>query len=479
MTAAFGRHQTLRITAIVVLILIWTLRLRWSDLTNEQSWFQDGRTESHDSTPSNPNDQWLEAGHALHKSIDLSDPDAPFIGWPLKRTCSEVVEWQQGVVFMCDNNFGGVGNVRNFILTCVRYAIEAGATGLVMPAIRKRKDDDISKYMGDLEFRPFSYLFDEDNFRWGLGENCPQMTIYDHWSDIPNVRVAEQNKDMPEFEVIDAREMSRSEEKDKCDIAELDHHTDRFHEHFKAFLYDPAKGEVPSATHPRIFRGDDWPGMLWEWPVWRDGPELANTFGGLCKINKTIMALGKRTLANMQSYARTHSLDQGEMHKDTSQFFGAHLRTEADVLSYWPTYEEQQSGYLSKAAAQGLTVGYVASGDLSEVDKFVAAARQENSMSVVSKDDLLNGEDLEQLRAMSWDQQGLVDYVVLAGAEYFAGACRSSFSISMAKKRHLQSGGLYSRPYKLRKEGYGRSFIVGAIEQYYDHWIFIWDAMWP
>lgn len=263
----------------------------------------------------------------------------------------------------------------------------------------------------------------------------------------------------------------------------------------------------PSPAHPRLFRGNTWPGVLWEWPVFRDGPELANTFGGLCKFNKTVMQLGKKALANMQAFAREHHAQQlsrspsaDESHNSKradkkyynnnnnpktpikfsdAPFMGMHLRSEADAEAFWPSYEEQQTGYLRKAEDLGLTIAYVASGDLNETHKLETAAREQLGMTLVSKEDLLQGEDLAQLHAMSWDQQGLVDYIVLAGADYFTGNGRSSFSISLTQKRHLRAEGLYTRPYKLRPGGYGRSFIVGPMEKYYDHWLFIWDAMWP
>lgn len=247
-------------------------------------------------------------------------------------------------------------------------------------------------------------------------------------------------------------------------------------------MMDPKNGTAPSKTYARLFRGNDWPGVLWEWPVYRDGPELANTFGGLAKFNRTMMRLGKKALAGMQALAKEHNraargpdLDDG----DASRFLGAHLRTEADAESFWPTYEDQEEGYLKKAEEVGLTVGYVASGNLTETHKFARAAKDKIGLTLVSKDDLLDEEDLAELHSLSWDQQGLVDYVVLAGAEYFTGNSRSSFSISMCMKRNLKEDGLYSRPYKVRYNGYGRSFVVGPKERYYDHWMFIWDAMWP
>lgn len=213
----------------------------------------------------------------------------------------------------------------------------------------------------------------------------------------------------------------------------------------------------------------------------RDGPEFANTFGGLCKFNRTIMRLGKKVLANMQALARdqTRALGIKSSGGDASRFFGTHLRTEADAESFWPTYKEQEKAYLSKAKELGLKAGYVASGNLTEARKLQTAAEKQLGMTMVTKTDLLDDEGLRELGSMSWDQQGLVDYIVLTGAEYFGGSGRSSFSISLSLKRHLKDDGLYSRPFKLRPDGYGRSFVVGPMDKYYEHWLFIWDAMWP
>lgn len=53
------------------------------------------------------------------------DIDGPFNEVPLRDLC-RIKAWQPGLVFKCDDAFGGIGNVRNIILTCIRYAIEAG-----------------------------------------------------------------------------------------------------------------------------------------------------------------------------------------------------------------------------------------------------------------------------------------------------------------------------------------------------------------
>ncbi len=44
---------------------------------------------------------------------------------PVAELCSRV-KWTEGLILHCPNSQGGVGNVRNKILGCLRYAIEMG-----------------------------------------------------------------------------------------------------------------------------------------------------------------------------------------------------------------------------------------------------------------------------------------------------------------------------------------------------------------
>lgn len=50
---------------------------------------------------------------------------------PLQDLCKSKT-WTPGLVLRCDDMWGGPGNLRNWLLNCVRYAIELGG----MPVIR-------------------------------------------------------------------------------------------------------------------------------------------------------------------------------------------------------------------------------------------------------------------------------------------------------------------------------------------------------
>ncbi|KAI1358158.1 hypothetical protein F5Y08DRAFT_322521 [Xylaria arbuscula] len=390
--------------------------------------------------------------------VDLSQPDARFVGWPLKRVCDEAT-WIEGLVYICDNNSGGIGNIRNYIQTCIRYALEAGATGLTIPKIRKRSEKDLADLFTD--FLPFDYMFDEQHFRDAFNTNCPQITLYNDIKDIPGAG------ESPKINNITPKDLGN---RDGCENMDQNRHTDRFGQSFRKWLKDEKHGHLPTKEQPRLIRFN-W-GVLFDWQIYRDGPEMAATFGGILKLNDKFLRLGKKTLEKMHEFARADGVKNGA-------FLGVHLRTESDALGFWPHYDVQSEAYLKQAQKRGYRTAYLATGNLTEADNFIDAAIEMAQMRVVTKMDLLSDEELDELESLSWDQQGLIDYVVLLGSEFFLGVQPSSFSIHIAMKRHLRTGGLYTRPYKTGTEGDGLSHIVGKFDHYWGGWLFMWDGMWP
>lgn len=51
--------------------------------------------------------------------------DGPFDGEWISRLCNSRA-WVPGLIAKCDAPQGGIGNVRNVFLNCIRFAIEAG-----------------------------------------------------------------------------------------------------------------------------------------------------------------------------------------------------------------------------------------------------------------------------------------------------------------------------------------------------------------
>ncbi|KAI0144276.1 hypothetical protein GGR57DRAFT_335254 [Xylariaceae sp. FL1272] len=427
-------------------------------------------------------------------TLDLSSPTAPFISWPLKRLCNEQVQTYliPGLIFLCDNNSGGPGNIRNYILTCLRYAIEAGATGLQMPMIRTRSSTDRSNIFN--EHKPLSYMFSDSHFRDALAEACPHITVFPVSGPagenagldlIPGVTAKAQREGLDPSRMIHRiTPKNFGGNRGGCDARDPHKYPSQFGSSFRKWMSD-REGELslqpPSWENPMLVRLAF--GTLWDWPIYYDGPEFATTFGGLLRIREDILQLADKIVQTMREHAASTPSDtsgEASVKRPKNAFLGIHLRTEEDALPQWPTYENQSKGYFHEAEKQGFGGGaaYLASGSEEESLRFAADARTHLHLDVMSKYDLVKGRDLKELRAMSWDQQALVDFAVLLEADYFVGVSPSSFSINIALKRHLQQDGVYSRPFKVGSSD-GRSWLVGRTGKYWDDWLFMFDGMWP
>ncbi|CAK7225861.1 hypothetical protein SCUCBS95973_006005 [Sporothrix curviconia] len=411
---------------------------------------------------------------------DLSQPDAPFISWPLARLCRET-RWTPGIVFACNNNSGGIGNIRNFVLTCVRYAIAAGATGLVLPQIETRSEHDLAHLFGGR--KPFAHFFDTAHFRASLQEACPFLRVYDSIEAIPHLIE-------PRAEPLHPKALGL---RGGCDERDLNRHTDRFRDEFDAMVtQSAAEFALPAVAelHPRLLQ-PIW-GVQWEWPVAKDGPALTNTFGGLLRFQRDILELGQEMAAAMMRKTTAESESKQERkpkHEPKPKLFaGVHLRTESDALPFWPPFATQTREFLRSLTLKKLLAVYLATGNATEASRFRERA-EEQGVRVWTKDDLVRDQPVlqQRLRALTWDQQALVDFVVLLRCDYFLGVSPSSFSMTIAAKRHLHlatvdsssDNGIYSRPWPVNGQGDAQSRLVGNYSSYWDDWLFMYDALWP
>lgn len=395
-------------------------------------------------------------------SIHDYDFNGPYVGWPLERVCNESKPIP-GLVYICDNNSGGIGNIRNFILTCIRYGIEAGATGIILPRIQRRSEADLANIF-TTGFQEFDYFFDEEHFRYAMGTYCPQMAIYDEVTEIPN---SAQKKDLTEFY---PKELNA--DTDGCDGRGVNRHLDHYrvrHDHW----VNKTAGHWPSEEHPVTVRFK-W-ATFFEWPIFRDGPEFAATFGDLLRIRKDVQALAAQVMAEMSRFVGIDPDPQQQSFN--APFLGAHLRTESDALGFWPNFDEQSDGYIEQAKIRNLKHAYLACGNSTDGHRFAEKAWKQLQVNVTSKLDLLKGDDLRRLTELSWDQQALVDFLVLQKATHFTGCSFSSFTMNIAFKRHLMTEGLMTRQW--RSPGDQFSTMVGRWDHWYGDWVFMYECMWP
>ncbi|OAF60993.1 hypothetical protein VC83_02588 [Pseudogymnoascus destructans] len=266
---------------------------------------------------------------------------------PIREVCAKS-SWadSRNVVVNCEARVGGVGNVRQEFLVCVRQAIEIGAS-LIRPDIMLRSEGLIEYQNGPVH--NMSYLFNLELFDARLRSACPHMPIYNDLAEVERV------------------------------------------------------GEIARVGRP------------WDLPK-EQGVQLS--FTAWAKLNR--QAQDKITVITMPRITGQTPIDA--------------------VNVGYTSFEEQTAAYLAFIAASPIRTIYAASGNTTSLELFaIEAAKLSPPATVVAKGGLLVGADKAALEALTWDQQALVDYLVLEKAARFAGVSDSSFSWGIAYARQVVS----------------------------------------
>lgn len=371
----------------------------------------------------------------------------------IKSVC-KATQWNESLVFTCNESFGGIGNIRNSVLLCVRFAMQAGAA-LVLPQILVR-DDDITKYVTKTA-NDFSYMFDTQHFYTSMQQSCPEMTIHPTLDDV--VKSGNHTDDLNRL-----RFQAESLTGDGLIKTEI------WREKFYAWLEQQQAGPMSGKPGPTVI---DLERCYMSYPIYSDGEAFALSFGLMLQLREDIRLLASKVLRGLAERLSFADLDlRNEVLPDT--YFGAHLRVEKDAQVTWSTkfgwthatYEKQAEDYLTQALQPSRSTPkgvYVASGDVEGTRRFVEDAAR-NNLTAVGKFDVMRGTpDLETLESFRWDQQALVDYLILLRASDFAGVAHSSFSWSIALKRHTwakKEGKYLDAPEKLHDN---LSIVYGVV----------------
>lgn len=306
------------------------------------------------------------------------------------------------------------------ILGCIRYAMDAGA-GIVVPLIHTRGVEDLSDL--DSGTVDLNYAFDLAEFLLRLRSTCPQMPIYADMDALETMGPVTKTEHLfpfdlphiPTIAVLSVREKVLS---------------------WQAQSPPGATTLVPFGPVTSYY------------PVCHDGAPFADTFGRILPFSPDVLRLTASaiwTLRNSFSMPLSPNIVVSPALPKSPSFLGVHLRTSADILPDWPEYETQRDYYFKqmrdpKHGSYNLPLIYLASGNKSSIAQFTAeTAALTPPVRVVTKEDLLLPDELEDLKAMTWDQQALVDYLILLRSSYFLGMAESSFSWLVATRRRVKS----------------------------------------
>ncbi|KAK3316188.1 hypothetical protein B0H66DRAFT_284381 [Apodospora peruviana] len=360
---------------------------------------------------------------------------------PIQQKCNET-KFQDGLVWQCAPVNGGIGNVVNMVLNCVRYALEAGATTLILPRISIRADNLIDLGTKD-QSAEMSYLLDADYFleSWKLA--CPQMRALVSESGVNASSKADLSPDRV-----------KSFQRRKYLIVD----PTGWREAFDEWMVTKEKSVFEHMSKEKPVRV--WQNLAFaQWNRLAHSPEFANSFprlfrhlpqarrlaaSALWSLEKKMPGGGRSVvivadnilLVSPESQSQDSIVNSlGPDRLASAGFFGAHLRVAADAAKAgWPGYEAQAPFYIREAKAQNLTSVYLATGSAENRDRFRQDAATQGLDTHV-KEDLLDEEELAELRKLTWDQQALVDFEVLMHSAMFSGFVRSSYSWALALRR--------------------------------------------
>ncbi len=398
---------------------------------------------------------------SLFDMTDIFD-DPPADSEAIRSMCSRT-EWNKDLVFTCNDSGGGVGNLRNSILNCVRYAISAGA-GMTMPNVILRNPDNIAQ-IWNRERIPFDYIFDRPHFVESLRLSCPQLSLYNTTEDIPN------------YSNINASLSLLPEKLDTLNPQGLDHP----HEWRSLFYTWLSNITIYYPTNPaNVYLQRSY----LQYPIYSDPEEFALSLGKILKFRSDARILATTTLKNLvRKYNLSFPDVASPIWNKGIGFFGAHLRTEIDSQKGWPwqlyeysKYSTQSKYYLTQAASSPQVpkpVIYLASGSTIDTEQFTSDAFTQYNLTVTDKHSLLTGTDKEILEKMSFDQQALVDYLVLLKSKDFAGVGHSSFAWNIALWRHqwAERRDHLNGPQLMSDE---LSQVYGTVRQYEEYAACLW-----
>ncbi|KAI6250092.1 hypothetical protein HI914_01480 [Erysiphe necator] len=381
------------------------------------------------SDESTPKRYIWEAYHNGFRSSSTKEDvfkSSPVDSQPIRDICS-ATNWNQSLIFTCNANYGGVGHVRNSILNCVRFAIGAGAS-LVLPQIIEREITDgmgggqlLLKRHGQ-KLHGLDYMFDVNHFSESLRKSCPELILI---------------RKMPDAAIGDRRQALLPESLFPNIPTSGLEHPEEWPQRFNKWLDENLAPASINKQNPFVI--DLEPSFL-HYPTHSDGHAVAHVFGNILQFRSDIRQLATTALGTLVDwYEFPVNISRRGLLRPS--FLGAHLETQDPFLEQrheidieYSHFEAQSKSYLDVSSDLQLSVIYAASGNLEDITNLNHDA-EKYDIVVTHKEDLLDDDDLIKLHKLSYDQQSLVDYLILTKAEAFVGVGHSPFSWNIALAR--------------------------------------------
>jgi hypothetical protein len=297
---------------------------------------------------------------------------------------------------------------------------------------------------------PFTHFFDLSHFNTSLTTSCPQIHLYSHANDLwdkPStaqpVLLSPSTLSPLLYETI---------------LLAPQNWSSAFKSHLNSSYTRPISPTVPVLVELHL--------PLLQFPLSYDSPNFVANFGKILRFKPEIRRLAASVVYALSQKYNLHLSSTSSIEK--GKFYGAHLRTALDAQAAgWTPYANQSSNYLFSAAQLNFSTIYVVSANEADVSLFTTqAANASSPIAVETKVSLLGGPlpapflndeghliqgerigrkgfeaEWKELKALTDEQQGVVDYEVLLRSSAFGGTWESSFGWGVAMRRHVVASG--------------------------------------
>jgi hypothetical protein len=315
----------------------------------------------------------------------------------LQSACQSTT-WRKNLYLNCTseakNEFGirvsaqmGATNLKAMIMSCVRFAIDAGMN-LYIPRVPIRLESDPAQFN---LWTDLTYLIDVEYLKKQLQAECPQLGLYDVHLDIPNGIMK------PRANVIPPPSVGKGEYRSKIDEVLMSKNID-------------LNTSVPTVIY------DNEAMFGWKFNT---EPVIRQFLRKAVKYQDNLTSVGRR-ISNLIN----------------EDYIGFHLRVEH---GWWhEDYVELTQTFLQtiKKNVPNIKTIYVAVGDINIENQF-RTDMAKLGLSVVSKWQIAfkNQDVLDELSALTFDQRAVVDQEILERSVFFYGNGYSSLAYAIAQNR--------------------------------------------
>lgn len=308
---------------------------------------------------------------------------------------------------------------------------------LLAPVIHPRQafDKMETSFGWDVDL-PLDYMFESHHYFNTLAQDCPQLRILNETTGEPGLVIPTKEEAIP---------CKGAEMKPKWLTNIVVKEPAKWRPSFDDWIDDVVlkQAGIPALSNDHLVRISWDDEIQFNWPTSQDGLDFRNDWGHLAVLPRHVRELSARALHSL--YQRLGCPDSPDR-PSRACFLGVHIRLEADaVVENWDSYEVQLRHVREQLAEHSLSSLYVATGTASDVDRLRADLADvrirvndthEAPVAIFQKWDLFDEDDLAVMDGLTWDQMALVDYDVMLRASRFSGIWESSWTWSIAMRRH-------------------------------------------